>query len=109
MVSAYHQLHCLRELHVSFVALASAKSNGTVNEVLLSHAEHCFDYLRQAIMCVGDMTLEPPDKVPEPGMSRLKGYDVAHVCTKWEDVRGWVAKNDAKKLSSLDGNRHLSD
>jgi hypothetical protein len=90
MMSAYHQLHCLKKLHLAFIDLrisASQKppssasslnsssplarelsedhgplqkrSEEMVKEVMnLKHAEHCFAYLRQAIMCAGNTTLE---------------------------------------------------
>ena len=45
-----------RILQQSFVALSTGKALS--HDDVQHHLEHCFDYLRQAIMCAGDMSLE---------------------------------------------------
>lgn len=51
---------------------------GNLDEVNAGHLAHCWDYLRQAIMCAGDTTLEwlhaPPDNIGSTGW----GYQ--HTC-----------------------------
>jgi len=88
MLRVQHQLHCLRKLHLAFLSLQNAprrapppissspNSNASLGgkgegedshrgkgdgEIWLRHAEHCFAYLRQGIMCAGDTALEGPD------------------------------------------------
>lgn len=46
----------------------------------LDHLQHCFDYLQQAILCAGDVTLEgrAPEVMDEP--PKINGYGAAHQC-----------------------------
>lgn len=37
-------------------------------EDIVSHRDHCLDYIRQAIMCAGDVTFEPLDEAGVHGM-----------------------------------------
>ena len=108
MLSAYHALHCLKKLHLAFVGLQNASSSsvpdpkynsrkGKVDgqdtsknkeEMSLMHAEHCFAYLKQGVMCAGDTTLEGPDN----DSRGLQGWGVVHQCRMWEGpegVEGW--------------------
>ncbi|KAK8041675.1 hypothetical protein PG993_006198 [Apiospora rasikravindrae] len=54
MISVFHQLHCL---YMTRAGYFSARA-GNLDEVNAGHLAHCWDYLRQAIMCAGDTTLE---------------------------------------------------
>lgn len=55
------------------------------------HLFHCLDYIRQAIMCTGDTTLEPVDYVyGENGLS--DGFEIdasatPRVCKNWNIMR----------------------
>ena len=92
MVSLYHQLHCLMNLQAMHVDLLS---NGSRAVVDADHAQHCFSYIRQGIMCAGDMTLEAPDPNPVPGRNPLQGWETKHSCRKWEDLTKWIRENAA--------------
>ncbi|KAK4031471.1 hypothetical protein C8A01DRAFT_51454 [Parachaetomium inaequale] len=82
MLSAHHQLHCLRQLHLSFFDSRLHRERDTAQD--RKHAEHCFDYLRQGIICAGDSTLEGPDL----GKSSLSGNGVVHQCRAWDGSGG---------------------
>ncbi|KAI8949550.1 hypothetical protein F4801DRAFT_553130 [Xylaria longipes] len=70
MMSAHHQLHCLKRLHIAFVGLKNLSPQKLTEDLVsIRHAEHCFNYLRQGILCAGDVTLEGLD--PE---GTLLGY-----------------------------------
>ena len=49
------------------------------DSVYLWHLAHCFDYLKQTIICSMDMTLEYPTK---GGVNVINGYEIPHQCTK---------------------------
>ncbi|KAE8385346.1 hypothetical protein BDV23DRAFT_188304 [Aspergillus alliaceus] len=94
MISVYHQLHCLKALHMALLpvvtqqeTLSSSTAGGHGFEH--NHIAHCLDYLRQSVMCSGDVTLEPPDEKPEKGKSPLQGWGVKHVCRNWEEIEAW--------------------
>jgi hypothetical protein len=91
MFSAHHQLHCLKQVQLAFVNLAHSyhhevdeEKKGESLGVEVRHVEHCFDYLRQGIVCAGDATLEGPD----PGGRSLSGYGTVHRCRAWDGPGG---------------------
>ncbi|OQO10595.1 hypothetical protein B0A48_03893 [Cryoendolithus antarcticus] len=55
MISMFHQLHCLSYLVQHF---QSGYGGVNLTQEVAHHAAHCFDYIRQAIICAGDTTLE---------------------------------------------------
>jgi hypothetical protein len=54
------------------------------------HLSHCFDYLRQAIMCHGDTALEGLQTTFGPDVGGSDGWNVVHVCKKWDEVYDWL-------------------
>lgn len=42
-----------------------------------SHIVHCFDYLRQAIECAADMTIEWAD-LSDPHDPKINGWGITH-------------------------------
>ena len=62
------------------------------------HVQHCFDYLRQTLMCNADHTLEPfvaaDGKTIQPAGS--SGWGVEHKCKSWDDLVSWVQNHDAR-------------
>jgi hypothetical protein len=48
-----------------------------------SHVDHCFDYIRQGIMCAGDLSLEHSLVPDEFGFN---GWGTAHKCADWETM-----------------------
>ncbi|KAH8596221.1 hypothetical protein B0O99DRAFT_621293 [Bisporella sp. PMI_857] len=89
-----HQLHCLMMIRDEYHSLQSRANPGRRAEAdpgpSLHHIEHCFDYLRQNIECVSDMTIEWADQDPEKD-PQINGYGVSHVCRKKESVMEYMA------------------
>ncbi|OIW25147.1 hypothetical protein CONLIGDRAFT_648198 [Coniochaeta ligniaria NRRL 30616] len=59
-LSMFHQVHCLDLIRRSFYPPTHSKHyfpNKSDDEVV-KHKYHCFDYLRQSIMCSGDVTMD---------------------------------------------------
>ncbi|KAL4256840.1 ustYa family protein [Pleurotus pulmonarius] len=79
-VSMWHQLRCLNSIRMTLI--------GEANDY--KHAEHCFHYLRQAILCSADLTLEPlpPNStdIPFDQEARTPGPAVAHTCKNWRQI-----------------------
>jgi hypothetical protein len=65
----------------------------TPDHPLSVHAEHCFDYLRQAILCAADTTLEHVN--PE-----LYGFETSlpKKCRNVDQVAEWAAKWKTDRL-----------
>ena len=50
---------------------------------LTDHIPHCFDYIRQALMCAGDLTLEWPRTEKNGQRFAVDGWGVPHQCKSW--------------------------
>jgi hypothetical protein len=72
------------------------KSAHKHSHIRLEHVAHCFDYLRQALMCAGDMTIE--HSMMEPlGQKRVTtdGWGVEHQCSDWDEMTAWTLSHKA--------------
>jgi hypothetical protein len=81
--------------HISVEGLSEEEQKHHSSE----HVGHCFDYLRQAIMCAGDLTVEWA-REEEVGIERftVDGWGVEHVCQDWSQAFDWVRANRAPKV-----------
>ncbi|KAH8731656.1 hypothetical protein GQ44DRAFT_699072 [Phaeosphaeriaceae sp. PMI808] len=103
-MSMWHQLHCLDSIRIRLGKLEGfieaetephhGKRNAAVHE---SHVDHCFDYLRQAIMCAGDLSLEHSVRLNEPGFD---GWGTAHQCAAWDAM--WDAAMERRYDTNAD-------
>ncbi|KAG4434537.1 hypothetical protein IFR05_009978 [Cadophora sp. M221] len=89
-VSVFHQLHCLQMIRNGhYTTLAHQDhhdhSPDTQSEGRMHHYDHCFDFLRQALMCRPDTTLEPVTPAPN-GLLADTGRGVVHSCRDYKDV-----------------------
>ncbi|KAM3415307.1 hypothetical protein BST61_g8836 [Cercospora zeina] len=101
-ISMWHQLHCLLHMR-TYMSSMHSFLNQTENlpqfyEVVLApqldHILHCFDYLRQAVMCAGDMTLEWPRTEPDGRRFAVDGWGVKHEhCRSWDVMTNFVEKH----------------
>jgi hypothetical protein len=55
---------------------------------LTDHIPHCFDYIRQGIMCAGDTALEHSNF--HDGHHDFLGWDVKHVCRDYDTIVEWA-------------------
>lgn len=72
-------------------------SNSTGGRVPVSagwHAGHCFEYLRQSILCCGDTALEGKQTTFPPGLDvGSDGWDAKHVCRDYGQIRRHLEKH----------------
>ncbi|KAF2751047.1 hypothetical protein M011DRAFT_396141 [Sporormia fimetaria CBS 119925] len=80
MVSVFHQLHCLSYLGEHF---QRGYGGIELDKEVAKHSAHCFNYLRQGIMCAADTTLEGKT---EEG----PGEGSEHVCTDYDALLEWA-------------------
>ncbi len=92
-ISLFHQLHCLSGIRKHLLLLkGSIGRNNTqeIQEILLDpevqHIYHCFDYIRQALMCAGDMTIEWPREEADGRRFAFDGWGIAHECQSWVSI-----------------------
>ena len=82
--SMTHQLHCL----YAVVAVYSGMTSGhELEEDHHWHMIHCFDYMRQAIMCSADMALEGLETTFPDHNGGSDGWDSKHVCKDPKMIR----------------------
>jgi hypothetical protein len=60
------------------------------------HVQHCFDYLRQSIMCSGDVALEGAETTfPDDERGGSDGWDAKHVCRRYSEVFDYLEARTA--------------
>ncbi|KAF3018840.1 hypothetical protein E8E14_006168 [Neopestalotiopsis sp. 37M] len=109
-IDVFHKIHCIVAIREEFANLAMddvrpskrelasetqpASRDKRVVDLTLnqSHLEHCFDFLRQDILCAADMTLEPLAE----GYVETDGQGVEHQCKDWRVLL------DLMKLPDMD-------
>jgi hypothetical protein len=64
----------------------SHSSHSSSHNHPIEHLGHCFDYLRQAVMCAADTTLEPTEDLKSLGVKVVDGWNVTHQCRNYEAV-----------------------
>ncbi|KAI1084738.1 hypothetical protein F5B20DRAFT_219417 [Whalleya microplaca] len=85
--SATHQLHCLFAIVQTYSGMTSGHD---IPDDHHWHMIHCFDYMRQAIMCSADMALEGLETTFPDHNGGSDGWDSKHVCKNWNDVISYL-------------------
>ncbi|KAM7218015.1 protein of unknown function (DUF3328) domain containing protein [Rhypophila decipiens] len=85
MMTVFHQLHCLSYL---VEHLQAGYSGVEITKEVAHHTAHCFDYIRQGIMCNADTTLEGSTEAGP-------GWGSRHECKDYEAVLDWANKHGA--------------
>ncbi|KAL5384778.1 hypothetical protein DPSP01_005215 [Paraphaeosphaeria sporulosa] len=102
LITVFHLMHCLDSIrHLYFGHDKNMDPDPIINDAVLKrpHIDHCFDSLRQSIMCASDVSPAPYNWVPSKGKA-LGSLGVQHTCRNYEklvewsvaperDVRGW--------------------
>ncbi|KAI0443431.1 hypothetical protein F4803DRAFT_316644 [Xylaria telfairii] len=91
--SMTHQLHCLYAIAEAYAAMTSDTSR--VPKETPWHLTHCFDYIRQGIMCCGDVALEGQQTTFPEGFEGSDGWDSKHVCKDYNQILAYLDKNRA--------------
>ncbi|KOC18606.1 hypothetical protein AFLA70_146g002951 [Aspergillus flavus AF70] len=111
-IAVFHQLHCLYAIMSVYDDLAAAKSAADLNahhsrddthsnehpheQVHVhshDHVDHCFQYLRQSLLCCGDTALEGQDpRTDNPGTD---GTGAVHICKDFDGILAWA---DSRRL-----------
>ncbi|KAK3352258.1 hypothetical protein B0T25DRAFT_477578 [Lasiosphaeria hispida] len=94
--SMTHQIHCLHNIVEVVAALTSNQPDMMPMEGAW-HLSHCFEYLRQSIMCCGDVALEGQQTTFPEGWKGSDGWDAKHVCKDYSQVISYLEDNSADK------------
>ena len=105
-MSVFHQIHCLQMLREEYMIHVGIFGGGLMThdgdpQAAESHKgrhlEHCFDYLRQSVMCCADTTIEWAN--PDAGPTQkplIDGWEIPHKeCKDWSKVLEFTAEHEA--------------
>ncbi|KAE8418377.1 hypothetical protein BDV36DRAFT_295219 [Aspergillus pseudocaelatus] len=95
MISVFHQLHCIYMTREGYYAARE----GNLDQVNAAHLMHCWDYLRQAVMCNADTTLEWLPAPPNDRGSTGWGYE--HTCRDFDAISRWAEENRFKTTHGI--------
>lgn len=104
VLAVFHQMHCLYHMqaYMDVLAMQIRAGNTTLDERKLIHNDHCFNYLRNAIMCTADTTLEGQIEGEDwDGEAGTDGTGAMHVCKNWDEVVSWAERNRLYDLAHL--------
>ena len=108
-VSVFHQLHCINKLQKLYNRATQGELEDSAHDM---HAFHCFNYLRQGILCAADATLEQEflkieslDSLIALSNQSLKGVGDEHRCRDalplWEATKkSYAAFKEALQSST---------
>jgi len=93
-LSMYHQMHCLDTMRYAYVAARagalSFPGNGTGVD---HHMNHCLTYLREAVLCHADTTLEDTVVITDAFGEKdhgATGMGMVHKCKDWVQIRDYL-------------------
>ncbi|KAE8418450.1 hypothetical protein BDV36DRAFT_295094 [Aspergillus pseudocaelatus] len=99
-IAVFHQLHCLHAILVAYYAAVEESDvakgaqrpddylQQTGTRMAPSHIRHCFDYLRQTLMCAADTNME----VLDPQTHTTSGWGQGRQCRDYDEVVKWAEK-----------------
>jgi hypothetical protein len=109
--SMTHQLHCLYTILEAYNTLQVSVDLGFQNKVRIPwHVNHCFEYIRQAIMCAGDVALEgaattfPGDPITGEDLGGSDGWDAKHVCKDYRQVYEYLERETINHVKWIKSN-----
>ncbi|TQV96996.1 hypothetical protein IF1G_04236 [Cordyceps javanica] len=94
-VAIFHQMHCL---YITYKAYWNARG-GQFDEIPPEHLIHCWDYLRQSIMCAGDTSLEWVNKEET---FQTSGWGFQHTCKNFDAIFEWTESNRFTEKVEID-------
>ncbi|QDS71425.1 hypothetical protein FKW77_003424 [Venturia effusa] len=93
-----HALHCLYYSKDNYHQLLTNGTFGFGGERNDDHAAHCFEYLRNQILCMADMTLEGSESILD-----ATGKGQAHMCRDREEAIAWIEERRVDDVQSIVG------
>ncbi|KAL8658825.1 MAG: hypothetical protein Q9226_000758 [Calogaya cf. arnoldii] len=87
VIGVFHQLHCLYTLRRAYYSTSlSELEDFDFGIQRQPHVKHCFEYLRQSLLCAADSTLEPAKEV-ENG---FLGWGFTRQCRDVGQLKNWA-------------------
>ncbi|KAH8807264.1 hypothetical protein F5884DRAFT_856848 [Xylogone sp. PMI_703] len=106
IISGLHGLHCLRTLRneITLRMLGHLVDTPTSRKHVNHNGrpDHCFDYLRQLILCNLDLTYESAREDLDGKRRVADGWGTIHQCKDWTAIQAWMMKNYEQEMSLED-------
>ncbi|TLS27202.1 hypothetical protein PpBr36_04901 [Pyricularia pennisetigena] len=95
--SVTHQLHCLHAIAATYNNMLINNTNSSPNpdDMAPWHINHCFEYLRQTIMCCGDTALEGEATTFPENETGSDGWDATHICKNYDQIHSYLEEKRA--------------
>ncbi|KAM0795546.1 hypothetical protein BDR22DRAFT_894084 [Usnea florida] len=103
VISVFHQLHCLYTLRRAYYAISDGHEQLEDFDFGIErapHAAHCFEYLRQALMCSADSSVEPAGE----RVQGFLGWGFKRQCRDYDGLMAW-----AEKWRAFDGHGFIAE
>ncbi|KAM3426919.1 hypothetical protein MY4824_009746 [Beauveria thailandica] len=92
VLEVFHQLHCLSRIRMAFYTEQKGGYWETL-EVIERHTDHCFDYLRQSLMCLSDVNIGPVGWNDET-KTYIAERDGVKACRNFDKIHEWAKAHD---------------
>ncbi|KAF1918579.1 hypothetical protein BDU57DRAFT_203922 [Ampelomyces quisqualis] len=95
-IAVFHELHCLMHLssYVDQLVMQIRNRDFTLDESDVGHNDHCFNYIRNALICCGDTTLEGQSQAKMfEHIAGTDGTGAVHVCRNYDEISAWATKH----------------
>ncbi|KAI1427180.1 hypothetical protein F5Y12DRAFT_712514 [Xylaria sp. FL1777] len=90
ILEVFHQLHCLNTLRLRAFA-----QDPEVQFADPGHTAHCFEYIRQSLMCLADVNIAPISW-NERKREYAIHWDATRQCRNFGKIRAWALDKDHK-------------
>jgi hypothetical protein len=98
-IASLHQIHCIYMIMRGYGDMKFKRPGH--NQDHERHITHCFDYLRQSVLCAGDNALEGKSETLLHAMT--DGWGNTHVCKKRSEHIQWVVDNRLSNYTGIFG------
>ncbi|KAA8645272.1 oxidase ustYa family protein [Aspergillus tanneri] len=92
VLEVFHQIHCLNRIRQAFYREQKGPSFESPSTIQ-RHTEHCFDYLRQSFMCLGDVNIGPVGW-NETTQTYIAEGDGIKECRNFDKIHAWAKLHD---------------
>ncbi|KAE9373355.1 hypothetical protein N431DRAFT_465651 [Stipitochalara longipes BDJ] len=89
VVEMFHQLHCLNRIRLLFYN-SSWNVEHESPAIFKAHTDHCFDYLRETLMCHGDLDIMSMNWEPAQHIYTAQ-FDVIKQCRNFDLIKKWTS------------------
>ena len=100
-MNVFHHLHCLDSIRHQVAGVRCANPQGSLDQELPPHIDHCIETLRKRLICQPDLGIRAiawnPDK---PGVA-FANNTVDSACVNWDAVQDWTRRHSFTEEEQL--------